>query len=112
MLTRAVIGLSILLVVGAALIAPKLMKGRTIDVIADREATPAAGPVPDRVEVQQQIVRAVQTTEARRLERPVSQVVRKTAANRQAGPATFMQRATRTLVGDGRHRPEPFPRAR
>ncbi|CAN5838775.1 hypothetical protein BH18ACI5_BH18ACI5_23280 [soil metagenome] len=114
MLTRAVIGLSIILTILAALLAPKLMKERTADeVIADHDTTPGAVAVPYRVEVQQQIVRAVETTEARRTERPASPAVRKTVkANIQAAPATFMQRATRTLLGDGRHRPEPFPRAR
>jgi hypothetical protein len=33
-------------------------------------------------------------------------------ARRAARDATFFQRATRAFIGDGRHRPEPFPRPR
>lgn len=113
MLTRIVIALSILLVILVASMAPKLVNGPAAPAVADQHTTQAAATMPDRVEVQQQIVQAVETTEARRAERPTSPVARRVI--RQESPAasvTLIQRAARTLVGDGRHRPEPFPRAR
>jgi hypothetical protein len=115
MLTRLLIGVSILLTILAASVAPKLINVPTESVIADIETTspPVSVSHLDRVEVQQQIVRAVEATEARRAERPAPTVIRKTIRREsQAAPVTFIQRAARTLVGDGRHRPEPFPRAR
>ena len=107
MLTRILIVSAVVLTIAAALAAPKLKNTQTEAVLQQ--------PVhePQRVEVQQQIVRPVVVLEARRLPRPAA---RPRAAARIAGtkpqPVTFIAKAARTLVGDGRHRPEPFPRAR
>ena len=112
MLRRIVLALSVMLVILGALMAPKLMNGRAASAVAEQ---PIAQPTtsPDRVEVQQQIVKAVEATPVRRAERPAATIARRAVLKQNpAGPITFMQRAARTLVGDGRHRPEPFPRAR
>jgi hypothetical protein len=117
MLPRLMIGLAAATAVLAALIAPKLMNRRTAAVIAEHSVAPTAVPPTERVVVQQQIVRAMETIETRRIQ-PVTVAVaavpgaRVSAKAPAATRATLLHRAARTLVGDGRHRPEPFPRAR
>ncbi len=107
MVRRLLLGVALALTIGVAVAAPKLMNKRT-DVVLRQ-------PVPEtpRVQVQQTLVRAVEMVESRQSVPPsrrTSRAVRFAAAKPPAG--AFIARAARTLVGDGRYRPEPFPRAR
>src|SRR5215207_9417941 len=107
MLRRVLMVSAIVVMIGAALVAPKLMNRHTKAVLHQ--------PVPERprVQVQQIIVRPIVSVEARHAPRSSS---RPSATSRAAPtkpqPVTFIAKAARTLMGDGRHRPEPFPRAR
>jgi hypothetical protein len=107
MLWRLLLGVALALTIGAAVAAPKLMNNRT-DVVL-RQPVPAT----PRIQVQQTLIRAAETVETRQSapsSRNTSRVPRSASAKPPTG--TFIARAARTLVGDGRYRPEPFPRAR
>ena len=119
--------LALLLLVAVALFRP----GNTGDVVASLETSPP--PLPD-VTVRQEFVtvsvpavstRSVATrnagTRPRRSGAPApapatyrtapvaaSPVVRRAAA----GAESFFDRARRAVVGDGRYRPQPFPRVK
>ena len=107
MLTRILLVFAIALTIAGALAAPKLMNTQTSGVLQQPVSQPR------RVEVQQTLIRPVEVVEVRRgaSARPSPTAgVRATRVKRPSG--TFIAKATRSLIGDGRYRPEPFPRAR
>jgi len=104
---RLVLAVALALIIGVVVAAPKLMNTRTDTVL--RQPVPE----PQRVRVQQTLVRPIETVEARQSPRPSRDAVATVrSASSRPQPTTFIARAARTLVGDGRYRPEPFPRAR
>ena len=117
MLTRVLLVSAIVLTIAAALAAPKLMRPDGPDRPGKNETgavLPAQPPAEQsRVQVQQTFVQPVEVVETGRT-LPVA--ARRNGAVRTASakraPETFIAKAARTLIGDGRYRPEPFPRAR
>jgi hypothetical protein len=67
------------------------------------------GPAAESVRIEHRLV-AVQALPAPPAARAVARAVNARTDARPAAPQRFGSRARRVLVGDGRYRPEPFPR--
>ena len=106
-LMRLALAVALAVIIGVVVAAPKLMNTRTDTML--RQPVPE----PPRVRVQQTLVRPIEVVETRQSPRPSRTAVAAVRSpSSKPQPATFVARAARTLVGDGRYRPEPFPRAR
>ena len=74
------------------------LKVRERTRLAETRSTPDSSPGPLNLEAETAEVEPA--------------AIRKPAARRASGDETLFEKARRAFVGDGRHRPEPFPRPR
>ena len=96
--------------IGVALAMPNLVR-------PGPRAASGAEPEPDAraVRIEHEFITLADTpTSAARTDRVMPARLSATPGSRRpvTPPRTFAQKARRALLGDGRHRPEPFPAAR
>ena len=106
---RGMIVVAAAALVSAALLAIRPAVGaqhaqpRTVPVEAPGRAAPPAAPQVESIRLEHEFIHVRPTPAPRRLSRPEP-------LPPAARPRSFVARAARILTGDGRHRPEPFPR--
>jgi len=94
--------------VGAAPVPPVAALPVVESPMTTEAATPAPAPASVRVEHQLIDVQPLAAPPPRW--RPIARAQNSRPNGRRADPGAFVTRARRALVGDGRYRPEPFPR--
>jgi hypothetical protein len=96
-----------MIVIGAGASLVALMPAVAESPLAEAPAPPAADQPAVRIE--QTLVAAPIVEEAAPLRAAVQRA--RPPARRQTRPEGFVSRTRQLIVGDGRYRPEPFPRA-